>query len=170
MVLMTCCGKRYPDVRASMNHECEVQPENLRAGDLGYNGDAEGHWVVVAVTANWIHLETQDGADVLPIPVAESREQDWRWFREGKPVEQAEGLVNAVARAVSKAIEEAIEQHSQFLSDSMGNLLHGGDGAIYLLGDDGMLRNSTNGISSEFTMVLSDGQEFAITVKRQIED
>lgn len=79
-------------------------------------------------------------------------------------------LVNAVARAISKALEEAIYQHVQFIDDGMGSLIHGGDGAIHLLGDDGMMRNSTNGRSSSFTIVLSDGSEFEVAVKPQIRD
>lgn len=73
-------------------------------------------------------------------------------------------IVNAVARALSKAVEEAIEQHSQFLDDGMGNLLHDGNGAMYLLGDNGMMRNAPNGLASIFTITLSDGREFDVRV------
>lgn len=73
-------------------------------------------------------------------------------------------IVNAVARAVSKAIEEAIEERSQWIETPEGDLLHGPDGALRLLGDDGGLRTSSNGLTSEFTIVLSDGQEFAVRV------
>lgn len=75
-------------------------------------------------------------------------------------------LINAVARAISKAIEDDAQQHSQLLSDEHGNLIHGTDGALRILGDDGMMRNAANGVSSEFTIILSDGQEFNIHISR----
>lgn len=74
------------------------------------------------------------------------------------------GIVNAVARAISKAIEEAIEERTQWVETPEGDLLHGPGGAIHLLGDDGEMKNAANGLTSEFTIVLSDGQEFAVRV------